>query len=65
MRKHCARCDAAFECDPGPDCWSTKLPPAMPVSSEGCFCPRCLGEQIDAKVAARGASGQSVNSSKS
>jgi hypothetical protein len=43
-RAECARCGAAFACDPGGDCWclyvDARLP--MPVAGEACLCAECL-----------------------
>ena len=40
----CARCGAAFECQPGGGCWCAaepyRLP--MPATAEDCLCPGCL-----------------------
>jgi len=44
QRAACARCGAAFDCDPGGDCWCAhedfRLP--MPVAGETCLCVACL-----------------------
>jgi hypothetical protein len=43
-RAICARCGAAFACDPGGDCWcmhvDARLP--MPPAGETCLCADCL-----------------------
>jgi len=43
-RAACARCGAAFSCQPAGDCWckheAVRLP--LPVEGEGCLCAACL-----------------------
>jgi hypothetical protein len=43
-RAACARCGAAFSCEPAGDCWckhvDVRLP--MPVEGEACLCADCL-----------------------
>jgi hypothetical protein len=45
-RAQCARCGAAFSCNPGDDCWCAaepvRLPIPSPLSDEGCLCAACL-----------------------
>jgi hypothetical protein len=46
-RAACARCGAAFSCEPAGDCWckhvDVRLPmPAEGEAREGCLCAECL-----------------------
>jgi hypothetical protein len=45
-RLTCARCGAAFDCDPGGDCWcfaeELRLPLPAEASAAQCLCPACL-----------------------
>jgi len=42
----CARCGAAFDCQPGGDCWCAAEPVRLPMpdagSKEDCLCRDCL-----------------------
>jgi hypothetical protein len=42
----CARCGAAFDCQPGGDCWcaaeSVRLPMPIDGSKADCLCRDCL-----------------------
>ena len=47
--KRCARCAAKFVCGAAAEtgrCWCAELPPIMPMTNEGCLCPKCLQEEI-------------------
>jgi hypothetical protein len=49
-RAACARCGAAFACDPAGACWCAALPRKLKVPTEAgatCLCPRCLAERIE------------------
>ncbi len=53
----CARCGAAFTCGSkagDEKCWCFGLPPVMPLSSDACLCPACLGEEIARRQAEKG-----------
>ncbi len=43
-RAACARCGAAFACEPAGDCWCKHEPVRLPlpVAGEGCLCAECL-----------------------
>ncbi|HEY2137363.1 MAG TPA: cysteine-rich CWC family protein [Xanthobacteraceae bacterium] len=40
----CARCGAAFDCDPGGNCWCMRLDERLPMAGQGedCVCADCL-----------------------
>jgi hypothetical protein len=44
QRVACARCDAAFSCEPTGDCWCKHEPARlpMPTAGESCMCAECL-----------------------
>jgi len=47
--KQCPRCAAEFVCGAESEsgrCWCAELPPLMPVTDEGCLCPKCLRKEI-------------------
>jgi len=51
QRAACARCGAAFTCEPAGDCWckhvEVRLP--MPVEGEACLCAECLRKAAAAR----------------
>lgn len=47
--KRCPRCAAEFFCGGDSDtgrCWCAELPPIIPVTDEGCLCPKCLRKEV-------------------
>lgn len=47
------RCGAVFGCggaEGKTSCWCADIPPVMPVSDEGCLCPRCLKAEVLKRV---------------
>lgn len=58
--KACVRCKAEFGCgaDEGKKtCWCEELPAVMPVTDEGCLCPACLRQEVEARVGLCGSCG--------
>jgi hypothetical protein len=48
-RSACARCGAAFVCDPAGACWCAALPRKLKVPMEvgaTCLCPSCLAAAL-------------------
>ena len=52
QRAACARCGAAFACEPAGDCWCkheiVRLP--MPTAGEACLCAECLRKAAEPRV---------------
>src|SRR5712691_4028418 len=51
--KRCSRCAAEFVCGADSEtwrCWCAELPPIMPVTNEGCLCPKCLRKEITSQL---------------
>jgi len=51
--KRCPRCASEFVCGPDSEtgrCWCAELPPIMPMTDEGCLCPKCLRKEIAARL---------------
>ena len=51
--KRCLRCVAEFVCGAAAEtgrCWCAELPPIMPVTDEGCLCPKCLQKEIAGRL---------------
>lgn len=49
----CARCGAVFGCgnlEGKTSCWCAELPAVMPVTGEGCLCPKCLKAEVAKRV---------------
>lgn len=49
----CIRCQAEFGCGAASGekrCWCEDLPTVMPVTDEGCLCPGCLRQEVEARV---------------
>ena len=49
----CVRCGVEFGCgneEKKTSCWCADLPAVMPVTDEGCLCPKCLKAEISRRV---------------
>ena len=58
--KRCLRCAAEFVCGADSEtgrCWCAELPPIMPMTDEGCLCPRCLRKEIADRLSQKHAEG--------
>ena len=49
----CVACGETFGCgnvEGKTSCWCADLPTVMPVTDEGCLCPKCLKTEIERRV---------------
>lgn len=49
----CVACGDSFGCgnaEGGGPCWCAGLPAVMPVTDEGCLCPKCLRAEVARRV---------------
>lgn len=47
--KTCPNCNLSFKC--GGQCWCANYPPIMEViADKGCYCPKCLHEQVVQRI---------------